>query len=171
MENELAPGCFGSALTFQEGSPVCQQCPFASSCAPKSQASYERIAEKLGIKEKKKAKLPPKVEPSGQNLVQTLPKKVQEIMGWLERKKVVITGPLRNGINPIPGRPTFLRVACHMLLRTKLGIDHGMLKMGLMKSLGWNELSADAYARVAIQLLTAVGAITEANGRYSISRE
>lgn len=171
MDHELAPGCFGSALTFQDNSPVCQQCPFAAACAPKSIASYERIAIKLGIKDKKRAKPVSKPEPEGQKLVPTLPKKVLEIIGWLERKKVVITGPLRAGINPISERPAFLRVACHLLIKSKSGVDHGMLKMAFKKMFDWNDHSADCYARMAIQVLSAVGAISLNGERYIIARE
>lgn len=47
ISDELAPGCFGSALTFKKGASECEVCLFAARCEPISKARERRLSKRL----------------------------------------------------------------------------------------------------------------------------
>lgn len=171
MEMDTKPGCYGSALTYQEDSPVCRQCPYAQNCAPLSIASSERIRLKFGHAIKKPAAKKPKAAPVKVGLVPVLSAHVQNVLAFLEDSKVVVTEALRDGRNPIKEKPLFLRVACHMLLRTTNGLDRATLSQGLIQAMKCTPREAEAYAFNAFQVLIALGALQEVEGRYWIKKD
>lgn len=172
---QQTPGCFGSALTFEEGAPECVSCPFAEGCAPLSRASLARIHEKFGIKPKKAARKAPEEpkEPQVRRSVfsDRLPKKVVEWLERLERKGVRITEALRQGHNPFLEKPVPFRIACHLLLKLKgEGLEPPMLVQALQMKLAYTPDGADATARLVLQVLEAIGATVEVNGKIMIRR-
>jgi hypothetical protein len=174
MTMEQAPGCYGSALTYEEGAPECASCPFAQNCAPLSAASLARIHEKYGIKPKAPAKRPapaaPVVPVSKSIFTDRLPAKVVSLIETLERRGVRITESLRQGRNPFTEKPVAFRIACHLLLRSREGVDVPMLTQALQLKLNYTKAAADSNARVALQVLEAVGATVDVGGKIMIRR-
>ncbi len=161
-----APGCFGSALCFQAGSPECSSCPFQGACQPAAQRRTQELRTLLGLALKeprlKKPIMPPVAPDAAQR---TLPKKVEELLGRIERAGIRVTDSLNAGLNPFAKGPTFLKMACHLLLRMPEGFTRQQLQQGLMTKLAWTQATANAHATQACQLLIAVGAAKLINGK------
>ena len=169
----LAPGCFGSALTYKESQVECQTCPFAERCKPISEARMERLRAKLGIAVKPAKPVVERKQIVKDAGVMTLPKKVEELMERIDRAGIKITESLREGRNPFADKkkPAFLLVACHLLLHLSGNqISRQGLCEAFMKKFEWSEGTAAAHALQASQLLVAVGAATETDGRISLKR-
>ena len=166
IDESQAPGCYGSALTYDMGSAECSQCMFAGQCGPKSAERMKYLREKLNLpmaREKPKPVLAPVARPTEM----TLPKKVEALLDRLERAGIRVTEALAKRENP-QGMPAFLRVACHLLLHLKDGIDTPTLAMALAKKLDWQPGTAAAHAIQARQALIALGAAEEHNGRLRL---
>lgn len=171
--NDQAPGCYGSALTYEEGAAECRTCPFAEGCAPLSKASLERIQLKLGII--KPAPQPAQAVPSQPLLKQSvltarLPKKVVEFLERFERQGIRITEALNRRENPFMKSSAPFRIACHLLIKMPNGIDSGLLATALQLKLAWTKESSDAYARLVFQTLEAAGATVVKDGKTMIRR-
>jgi hypothetical protein len=170
----LAPGCFGSALLFQEKGMVCTACPFKGECEPAHILSLTTMREKLGIK------VPPKRHVSAPQTVDgpveecdermTLPKKVRELLSRLDREHLDIVGKIKEGVNPFANhdRYRFMQITCHLVMRLQIPVNQKVVSAGLVKSMGWAQGTADAHARMAIQALTHVGAIENNDGILSV---
>lgn len=167
-----APGCYGSALTYSADGPECRSCMFAATCKPLSLERRTALRAKLGIPDR--APVPAKVrtQPAsdGASLMSTLPKKVGEAVQRIERMGVKVTEALRQGVNPFTTKPAFLRLTCHLLLRMPDGFDRQSLKHGLMRKLDWSEGTASSHAAQAFQILVALGAAEEINGKLTMKR-
>lgn len=170
---QQTPGCYGSALTYEEGSPECATCPFAENCAPLSRASLERIHAKFGINPSSVRKRPqPPPEPVKRSVFSDrLPKKVLDLVERIERKGIRITEALREGRNPFVTKPVPFRIACHLLLKLRNdGLEPPMLVQALQMKLAYTPEGADATARLVLQVLEAVGATVEVGGKITIRR-
>lgn len=169
---QQAPGCYGSALTYEEGAPECVGCQFAKECAPLSKASLERIHAKFGIKPRVPKKAPPKANPPVRRSVfsDRWPKKVMDVVERLEKSGVKITEALRNGRNPFVSKPKPFLIACHMLIKTNKGIQEPMLTEALRTKLAYTPESAKDTARLVLQVLEAIGATVETDGIIMIRR-
>lgn len=166
IDETQAPGCYGSALTFDVGSAECSQCMFAAQCGPKSEARMRYLREKLQLPmPKPKAKQVINTQP--QVVEMSLPKKVVELLERIERASVRVTESLAAGRNPFI-KPAFMRVTCHLLLHLKDGIDTPTLTMALAKKLEWQTGTAAAHAIQARQALIALGAAVEHNGKLKL---
>lgn len=169
----LAPGCYGFALSFKEGSPECSTCPFAGRCAVIGAEQLARRRLELGItvREKRAPKAAVKVAAIGQVLTDTLPKKVEEVLQRIEAAGIRVTEALREGRNPfLNEKPAFLRVACHLILHMPQGIDRKTLALAFQKKLNWSEGTAAAHATQAFQALSHLGAAHDNNGRLTLTR-
>ncbi len=174
LTSALRPGCFGYALSFREDAAECISCPFAAECQAVGAAQLLRRREELGIKEKptkpkvvRQPKPPAQIHATGV-LTEGLPKKVEELLGRIERAGISVTAALARGENPFTTSPAFLRVTCHLLLHMRAGIDRTTLKTAFVRKLGWSEGTAAAHATQAFQALTALGAAAESNGRLTL---
>lgn len=49
LDPYFAPGCFGSALTYENGSKECSPCPFAAQCAPRAAESWANLRKFHGL--------------------------------------------------------------------------------------------------------------------------
>jgi len=168
-DNPNAPGCFGSALTFSDTAPECRSCIFATQCQPLSESRRVALRAKFGIVERKHRVTKPQAPPVDDNLLSsTLPKKVAEIVQRLDKLGFRVLPALLRGENPFTTKPAFLRVTCHLLLHMPQGIDRHMLRHAFAKKLNWSEGTAAAHATQAFQILGALGATQEINGRLTI---
>ena len=166
IDESQAPGCYGSALTYDMGSAECSQCMFAAQCGPKSAERMKYLREKLNLPmSKEKAK--PIMAPVARPMEMAMPKKVLELLERIERAGIRVTEALSKGQNPFM-KPAFLRVTCHLLLHLKDGIDTPTLAMALAKKLEWQPGTASAHAIQARQALIALGAAEEINGKLRL---
>lgn len=166
-KTDLAPGCFGRALTYKAESAECSSCKFAELCGPRSIERTNRIREELGLNAKPAKAAVPKIKKTEPHnpLFTGLPVKVVDLLRRFERAGIRLTDNLRNGTNPIPKDSVgFMRVACHLLLKRPEGLDRRYLRSAFMQHFGWTEGTAAAHAAQACQVLVAVGAVSESNG-------
>lgn len=161
-----APGCFGSSICFQAASPECGACMFKTQCEPLAVARGIELRARFGVKERaiKPKAIPAAGEPSEHVAERTLPKKVEELLQRIANAGITVTDSLARGENPFTSKPTFLRIACHLLLRRQGGFTRPELVRGLMTKLNWTEGTASAHATQAFQALKALGAAEESNG-------
>ena len=168
----LAPGCFGLAMTYRAGARECSICPFASACAPLAAENLAILRAELSIPTP--APLPPVVPvakvKNGEVLVAgPLPKKVEAQLERAERLRIKIT--LARGENPFAGKkPAFLAVAFHVLLKMKAGVSRDTLVACFMSKLGHNQKTAVAHVRQTVLFLEAVGAGHEHNGMIKLRK-
>ncbi len=173
-----APGCFGSALTYREGTPECSTCEFAANCAPVSQQRLMRLRERYGVqigtkRQRDRAKaveivaFPPEVPAE---VALTLPVKVRELLARIEKHGIRVTAALREGKNPFAwDKLAFLYVACFLLLRRgRHGVDLKELTLAFKQKLDWNAGTAAAHVSQTVQALKALGAADFENGRLQL---
>jgi hypothetical protein len=166
---QLAPGCFGLAMTYREGARECSACPFASACAPLAAENLTILRAELGINVPvlavDVAKSHAKVA-KADTLIDFVPKKVEAQLARAERLKIQITPALERSENPFKGKkPRFLEVAFHVLLKKiGVGVSREMLVACFMRSLGYSKQTAESHAKQTVQILEAVGAGQESNG-------
>lgn len=103
-----------------------------------------------------------------------LPKKVREYCERLDRMRLNITGNLAAGINPFSrDSMAFLYVAAHLLMklsRADRALRANMLTEAYQLTLKCKKTTAEAYARMALQILQHVGAVDEMDGGFTIRR-
>ncbi len=171
----FAPGCFGSALAFEETAPVCTVCIFAESCRPLHERNLEILRERVGVEGKgsKKAKNPLASKPTAAPAEMTIPKKVQALIERLDRSNLRVTEHFAKGVNPFANQPGmgFLKIAGHLLLKLKEPLDRHTLAYAFQTKLGWTEGTADSHARMAIQALTHIGAVRNIDGLITLRRD
>jgi hypothetical protein len=168
LDTDHSPGCYGSAMTYREGTPECETCPFVVSCAPLSTARLAALREKFGvapIKKSSRSRTPATAAvPSGfapSSAVATL----------LERMASLnIVETLRQGQNPFTVGFPFMRIACHVLLHRPQGTTEQELTMAFMQKMDWKETTSKVYASQAAQALTMIGATQRMNGRLILRR-
>lgn len=168
-ELEHAPGCYGSALAYREGDPQCVSCPFVENCAPLSTERLALLRAEYGIKPPKREVKGSIVTPVGEQL--SVPVKVMELIGRIERAGIAMKRDLMRGVNPFNSKPAFLRVACHLLLRIPQGVSRAQLTMAFAHKFEWSPETAMTHTSVAIQTLKAVGAIDDRDGKIILRRE
>lgn len=169
IDHTHAPGCFQSALMCIPESAECSTCVFVASCAPVSLAKRQALHARFGIIAKAPVK---KVKPitqvvKGPVLVS---KAAQSLIGSIERADLKVATLLRAGTNPFVKTPQFMRVSCHLLLRIANGVDRNTLVTAFMSKL--NLLREDAMRRsaIAFEVLAALGAAEEINGRLVLKK-
>ncbi|MBX4911400.1 hypothetical protein HJA82_29240 [Rhizobium bangladeshense] len=168
----FAPGCFGSALAYEETAPVCSICVFSETCRPLHERNLLILRERVGVKGKgsKKAKNPLTEKPSAHPAEMTVPKKVQALIEKLDRSNLRVTESFAKGINPFASSSNFLKIAGHLLLKMKQPLDRHTLAYAFASKLGWSEGTADSHARMAIQALTHIGAVHNVDGLITLRR-
>lgn len=174
----FAPGCFGSALAFKEDDSVCMGCVFKAECQPIHLEARAALRARLGIKlpEEIKAARPakPKVEFLDQSeAALALPVKVQELVDKLDRGGYDVVNKLQAGENPFGASLKFMKVAAHLLLgfaKANRPLDAEVLTTAFVKTLGWQESTAQAHTRMAIQALTHIGAVDNLQGKIVLRR-
>jgi hypothetical protein len=170
----FAPGCFGGALTYNPAGMECKSCAFAADCSVISVARTNRLRAELGLavdkpKTVKKPAASAPVSSASPTMTASLPKKVQDLLGRIERSGVKVAETLAKGENPFP-TIGFLKLTAHVLLKRPEGVDRQMLRTCLEHKFGWGEASAAPHATQAFQVLIALGVATETNGRLVLKK-
>jgi hypothetical protein len=169
----FSPGCFGSALAFKEDDVACRSCKFAGECKPMHLSAQKALRERYGIQTTQEVIADEKAKRSEEKAARaaaidpaalTLPKKVQELILRLDRGNYDIVRKLQNGENPFGASMKFMALVAHLLLRLP------QVDKGLITTAFWQENTAEAHARMAIQALEHVGAIDNRDGLVSIRR-
>lgn len=170
IDVSMAPGCYGIGLLYREASSECRTCPFAAQCGPTAAQQLHRLRAELGITGSQlKAKLPKQqVEIGSTALVEIVPKKVQELLDRFEYHGIRITESLAKRENPFKQSPFFMKVACHMLLKSPHGFSKSFLKMAFMQKLNHTEGTAASHVSQVFQIMKAVGACEEVNGMLKL---
>lgn len=168
---EFAPGCFGSAMTFNKDLPECASCPFAARCEPESLARREMLRVKFGIEPKPKRRKVVETEPKLPSIDAT--SRVRAALDALKRAGINVVEDLAAGINPFPVGRHFagLRVTCHLLLHLPTGLDRPALTHALTKKLQLPHETATSHAAQAIRVLNALGVVSVSDqGRITLKR-
>ncbi|WP_276122599.1 hypothetical protein [Pararhizobium qamdonense] len=169
----FAPGCYGSALAFEETAPVCAVCKFAETCRPLHLSNLQILRERVGVKGKgsKTAKNPLASEkPPASPAELTVPKKVQALVEKLDSSNLCVTENFAKGVNPFTASANFLRIAGHLLLKLNKPLDRQTLAYAFTAKLGWTEGTADSHARMTLQALTHIGAVNSIDGAVTLRR-
>lgn len=166
-DNPDAPGCFGSALTFNPDASECRFCIFAIECEPLSTARRTALRAKHGIVDRPRTA---KKSSVGASLDSELPKKVAALKATIDRAGIRVVEALAAGINPFERKPAFLRLTCHLLLRLPDGFNRTILRTALTSKLNWTEGTAAAHATQAFQVLGAFGVTEEIDGKLRLRR-
>lgn len=172
----FSPGCFGSALAFKKGDVACGGCKFAALCEPAHLEAQKALRERFNVQttaeaaaEKKAAKAANSATPTDPTAL-TLPKKTQELIARLDKGNYDIVGSLKRGENPFGAAIPFMKLACHLLLRLQQPFSMKGLSTAYVTKFGWQQGTADAHARMAVQALTHIGAVKNTDGMISIRR-
>jgi hypothetical protein len=104
--------------------------------------------------------VPPKME-----YTNGLPKKVAAWIAYIEREGIKVTEGLTKGENPFKGkRPSFLAIACHLLLKLPEGVNRDLLTRSFQQKLSWSPDTTAAHVTQARQILMAIGAVDDIDG-------
>lgn len=137
-------------------------------CKPMHIENLEALRIKLGIKERPKVRERTKEE-QHTGATTTVPKKVGELVAWLDNSSLKVIDSLQRGENPfINSTKKFLRVAAHILL--KRPVSQQLLTKAYMSAFNWSDEYANAHARIAIQAFIHIGAVDEIDGNVSLRR-
>jgi hypothetical protein len=176
---QLSPGCFGSAVAFKKDDTVCRGCKFAQLCEPAHLNAQKALRDRYGIKttqevltDRAKARAEEKAlrEASRDAAALVLPKKTQELIDRLDRGSYDVKGKLSRGENPFGASMRFMQMAAHILLRMPGDITRATIASAYVRKFEWQQGTADAHARMAIQALEHVGAIINNDGIVSVRR-
>lgn len=171
-DERMAPGCFGSALTFKADAVECTTCPFNALCAPKSAERLATLRTKLGIEVQPPREKQPKSKgvASPVDPTMTIPKKVKDLLERIDRAGIDVTKSLRTGQNPFVKTPAFMKIASHILLLRprNVGVSRDELVYAFMAKLNWNRGTAVAHAAQATQAFVALDVVTDTNGRITL---
>lgn len=164
----FSPGCFGSALAYQEDHAVCRSCSFNATCKPLHETNLATLRARFKIVPSATRRFEMKDDLSG---ARVLPKKTQELIERVDRMDIDITGKLARGENPFSvGALPKLRLAAHLLLRMA-SVSHKQLTHAYCTRFGWSEKTADALARQTMQVFLHIGAIEGSDGVYRLRKQ
>ncbi|SOC90118.1 hypothetical protein SAMN05216358_0142 [Rhizobium sp. AN5] len=175
---QYAPGCYGSAVAFKKDDTVCRGCKFASMCEPAHLEAQAVLRERYGIKtsaqvyaerDRRLAEERAEREANRPADMLVLPKKTQELIDRLDRGNYDVKGKFSRGENPFGASMKFMQIVGHLLLNLKnTRIDRALIATAFVKKLDWQQGTADAHARMAIQALEHIGAICNQDGIISL---
>lgn len=171
LDISLAPGCYGMSMCYKEGSTECDTCPFASSCKPACEQQLATLRAEFGIvapevkSQRPVQKVTQSVPADTMTLTNGLPKKIAAWISYIEREGIKVVETLTKGENPFAGRrPTFLNIACLLLLKKPEGVSRDLLRQCFMQKLSWSDETAASHITQTRQILSALGAIDEVDG-------
>ena len=175
---QYAPGCFGSAVAFKKDDTVCRGCKFASLCEPAHLEAQRVLRERYGIKTTQEGLAEQRQQREAEKQQReairpaemlVLPRKTQELIDRLDRGNYDVKGKFSRGENPFGASMKFMQIVGHLLLNLKNArIDRALIATAFVKKLEWQQGTADAHARMAIQALEHIGAITNNDGIISL---
>ena len=166
---EFSPGCFGSALAYKDDEIVCRACTFRTACLPVHLENRLALQLRMGLKPKAAAK--PAVEAKSSDPARlSLPVKVVDLLNRLDNGNFDIIGKMKRGENPLASGFPFMKIVCHLLMRYPGALNRQMLSSAFVSKLKWQENTAEAHARMAIQVLTHIGAVDNVDGNITLRR-
>lgn len=175
---KFSPGCFGSALAFKKDDTVCRSCVYASQCELAHLEARDQLRARYGIKPSAELYAERRQEMAAAKLAQeqavaadalALPKKTVELLARLDRGQYDVVGKLGRGENPFGSAIPFMRVVCHLLLKGLL-LNQATLTTAFAQKFEWQQQTAAAHARMAIQALDHIGAVQNNDGVISLRR-
>jgi hypothetical protein len=168
----FAPGCFGSALAYQEGHPVCSSCMFAVQCVPLHQENLARLRQTCRIAERPKQPAAQKAERPAAGMLAT--SKVEAFIEKMERSGVKVTEAFAKGENPFREKgPKMMSIAAQLLLKLtehRRPLSHDMLVHAYMRAMSVNDKTAKFYAGLAMKFFNHVGAVETVDGAILLRR-
>lgn len=166
---DFAPGCFGSALAYDDAAPICQVCKFAGECQPMHLTNLAALQTALSIPKRATAKREVEAQPVAAEM--TLPVKVRALVDKLDKSNLRVTERLARGENPfLDTSSNFLKVVGHLLVRSSRPLFRRDFAMAFQMKLHWAPGTADSHARMAMQALTHIGAVDEIDGAVIVRR-
>lgn len=168
---KFAPGCFGSALAFNQDNAICKACIFADKCQPLHEENLGRLRAHFGIVPKAEKK-PKKEMVSSIGLA--VSEKTRQLIDKLDRGSFNVIENLRKGVNPFDRSMPSMMLATHLLIglnRMNKSLTRPMLAAKYVSALGLKENTADAYARMNIEALIHIGAVENVDGAIRIRRQ
>jgi hypothetical protein len=166
---DFSPGCFGSALAFDEAAPVCSVCAFAAQCKPIHELNLKTMRERLGIPAPKITQRAKRDTADQQGM--TVPVKTQALIEKIERAGIRVTESFASGLNPFTDMGSnFLKIVGHMLLKSPRPLARNDFAMAFQMKLNWSQGTADSHARMAMQALQYIGAVDEIDGTVTLRR-
>lgn len=167
----FAPGCFGSALAYQDKSPVCGSCELASQCKVLHEVNFKRLYGEI-VETRRKFEMPAATTENPAPGALTLPKKVAEEAARLDEMGLNIRENLKAGTNPFgPKFKKYLYVASHLLMNLKAPLRQDLLCNAYIGRLGYDTLTAKALARQALQIFQHIGVVSEIDGGFVLRRD
>lgn len=160
MDTGLAPGCYASPLIYKAKAKECAECVFGSTCGPSAAARLAVLHQHYGVKQ----------APVEKPLPAVLPVKSQELIDRIKRTGIDIGQLMLTGVNPFRTKPSFLKLACHLLIAIPGGVSRDNLRYAFKSKLNWTDGTAAAHVLQAVQVLRALGAAEEINGCISLKR-
>lgn len=142
-----APGCFGEAATYRDDE-ICRACSYNAACALAHARVLKQLREFHGFDVK---------EPTRQ--VGSLPVKVKKIFDELGKSAEEVRSEMQAGVNPYSIQASFVGIACHILLTCRETTRETLASV-LRKYRGYNDATADVYARHSIQILKHCGVVS-----------
>lgn len=165
----FAPGCFGSALTYDETNIACRNCVFAARCRPVHEQNLMALREKLGVTAAPRKKSGPKPKSVGASQSGLVPsKETQALIDRLDASNLRVVENLQKGINPFGDKMALMKIACHLLL--KRPISAPLLSAALATKLGWHQKAAELRAYQALAALRHIGAVDFIDGVFILRR-
>ena len=196
LSDDLAPGCFGSALAYSAEETICSACSFAVTCEEKVKQRRQYIFERLLETDKQQAKRfarahgvtvtektvtnEQKPTTSAQEVKKaitapktekraTLTKKAREQLQRLERASIDLA-ELRHGRNPFATTPSanWLMLLCDAL--RKRDCSRSELNDLLQSGTDMSQKSIQSHLSIARSLLTATNVIDPTVGDSFVVR-
>ena len=150
----LAPGCFGLALTFVADSVECKTCEFKIACEPIHLRRKSALHKALGIKTKNKNGISKSV--------------VSRTLDAIEEKHIDVAGKIGNGENPFDNTFPKLKLGYHLLLNMSGKANDDMLKMAFIRKMGIDQDKANEVVSYVVTTLYALDAIYKKDGKYFV---
>jgi len=162
----FAPGCFGSALAFDEAAPVCTVCRFAAECRPMHEANLAALRQRLGVD---MGRVRAKVKEDKHETGLVISKQAQKIVDDLDASNLRVTEKLARGENPFGNDRMMLKLAAHILLKCGY-VEREALSYALQTRMEWAPSTASLRAINIMQAFTHIGAADLIDGKLFIRR-
>lgn len=167
----FAPGCFGSALAFQEESPTCTACQFAMQCKPLHEANLVKLHGDVVAKIQRRFEMGEVTAADPNPGALSLPKKVQDEVDRLDQLNLSIRDNLNKGVNPFSAKfKKYLYVASHLFMKMEVPLRQEALCAAFVGRLGYDRVTARSMSRQAIQVFRHMGVIDEIDGGFVLRR-
>lgn len=160
-----APGCFGSAVLYNEDL-VCGQCPFAMECLSGHIVARDKLRVLIGldgIEDRRRPKLVERLEQM--RAANAVPTELEAVIEQVRRhdERIPILDNLRARRNPFEGsRLLAFDLFCQIALRTNRVRPEMLTKLLVIK--GKSDTLAKVYTTVVFRVLRELGVVRLEDG-------